>query len=840
MIDFTKKLASKKVELIIDPIKLYDTLDRAVDKGPLRPSQIAVLSAWNDAGREKRDAIVKLHTGQGKTLVGLLMLQAQLNKGIGPAVFLCPNNFLVDQTCDQAKQFGIATCKAEPELPEEFSSGEKILVTSVQKMFNGLSKFKLNNSSLRVGTVLMDDAHACADAIRNATQMKIPRTDQAYGQIKGLFDQDLEFQGVGTHADINNEKPDAFLPVPYWAWQAREADIAAILSSALDKPSIKFAWPILKNILKYCQCVISGNSLEIEPNIAPLQVFGSYWNASHRIFMSATVTDDAFLVKGLQLSPATIADPLTYSDEKWSGEKMILLPALISEELDRTKLLGSFAPPDPQREHGLVALTPSFSATGSWEALKAKVARTETLWSDVENLRRGNYAQALVLANRYDGIDLPDDACRVLFFDGKPHSESLIDLYQESCRIDSHSTLMRTVRTVEQGMGRSVRGEKDYSVIVVLGPDITRLLRDKHSRQFLSAQMATQIEIGLEIANLAKDEIKEGKTPFDAFSSLVRQCVLRDGGWKAFYSQQMDGVRPKGANEELLTVYSMELQAENCWMTGDTAGAISSIQKLMDGNLVEPGDKGWYLQMMARFSYSTDPNESARLQSAAHKANHSMMLPRDGMVVKKITTISQSRIENIVNWVKRHQDYEQLEIALSDIFGRLAFGVHHDKFERALAELGEALGYVSERPCKEWKAGPDNLWALDDVNYIVWECKNEVALTRATINKSEAEQMNRSAAWFVKNYPGATALHIEIHPTNSVEPAAFFLQEVFIMRNSELAKFTKAVRKFFKSFAALDFNSLSIPHIQNLVNENALSTENLLGLAFVKKAVNKI
>lgn len=76
---------------------------------------------------------------------------------------------------------------------------------------------------------------------------------------------------------------------------------------------------------------------------------------------------------------------------------------------------------------------------------------------------------------------------------------------------------MRTVRTVEQGMGRSVRGEKDYSVVVVVGSDITRLIRDRNSRRFLSPQMSRQIEIGLEIAEMAKQDIEDGETPVKAF-----------------------------------------------------------------------------------------------------------------------------------------------------------------------------------------------------------------------------------------------------------------------------------------------------------------------------------
>ena len=120
MVNFKKKLAGKKIKKPIDPIELYETLDRAHDKGPLRPAQISVLSEWFKTGQKKRDSIIKLHTGQGKTLVGLLLLQSRLNDNKGPALYLCPDNFLIAQTCDQAKQFGIETCMADPEIPDDF------------------------------------------------------------------------------------------------------------------------------------------------------------------------------------------------------------------------------------------------------------------------------------------------------------------------------------------------------------------------------------------------------------------------------------------------------------------------------------------------------------------------------------------------------------------------------------------------------------------------------------------------------------------------------------------------------------------------------------------------
>jgi replicative superfamily II helicase len=837
VVDFKKHLAGKKVHKPVDPVALYETLDRAHDKGPLRPAQTAVLNEWFGHREADRDVIVKLHTGQGKTLIGLLMLQSRLNASKGPALYLCPDNFLIDQTCEQARQFGISTCKAEPELPDAFLNSEKILVTSVQKLFNGMTRFGLKKKSISVGCLLMDDAHACSDIIREACRIRIPVDEPAYAALKALFAEDLEQQGVGTYADISNNKRDAFLPVPYWAWVGHESEVAHVLSANADRNSVKFTWPLLKDVLGLCQSVISGAAIEIEPYIPPLAEFGTYWEAPHRIFMSATVTDDAFLIKGLQLAPETISKPLTYAKERWSGEKMVLLPSLIHEELNREMIVRGFAPPNKKRRYGAVSLTPGFNWTKDWEKYGAVVATKDTVAAAIDVLRKGEYEKALVLANRYDGIDLPDDTCRVLVFDGKPFSESLVDLYQEMCRPNSEATLMRTIRTVEQGMGRSVRGEKDYSVIVVTGADITRLLRDKVSRRFLSPQMQAQIEIGLQIAEMARQEIEGGEKPSAAFNGLLRQCLGRADDWKAFYVEQMEKVKPGGPNEHLLRTYAAELEGEQAYAVGDYATASQKLQALLDAGTIDREDKAWYLQEMARYHYRSNRTESNRLQIAAHKANRLLLKPASGVTVAQLTVISQGRMERIAKWIQQFEDYAQLDTALSDILGRLVFGTRADKFEQALDEISPALGFAGERPDKEWKEGPDNLWALDDRQYILWECKSEVEITRAEINKREAEQMNRSSAWFDKHYPGMEVRRIIIHPAYVVPSAAAFTHEVGAMREGEMKRLVKSIREFFKSFEGVNFKDLSTAHIQKLVDAHRLSVAKLL-TEYTKKLQN--
>ena len=135
---------------------------------------------------------------------------------------------------------------------------------------------------------------------------------------------------------------------------------------------------------------------------------------------------------------------------------------------------------------------------------------------------------------------------------------------------------------------------------------------------------------------------------------------------------------------------------------------------------------------------------------------------------------------------------------------------------------------MGERPDKEWKEGPDNLWALNDKQYILFECKNEVKLERAEINKSESEQMNSSCAWFERHYKGMNCKNIIIHPAKKLASSAAFTHPVEVIRVNELKKLTKNVRQFFSSFESFDFSDMSTTQIQKLLDSHALGVDSLL------------
>ena len=186
----------------------------------------------------------------------------------------------------------------------------------------------------------------------------------------------------------------------------------------------------------------------------------------------------SFLVKGLRLSDVVIKKPLVYDKERWSGEKMILIPSLIDDSLDRAKIVETFAKPKTGRKFGTVALCPSFKGTKDWQNYGSDVADTNSIESKIANLKAGAVGQTIVVVNRYDGIDLPDSCCRILIMDSRPYSESILDRYLERCLGNSEFISAKTARKIEQGLGRSVRGEKDYCVIILTGPDLIKQIRN--------------------------------------------------------------------------------------------------------------------------------------------------------------------------------------------------------------------------------------------------------------------------------------------------------------------------------------------------------------------------
>lgn len=834
MIDFKKKIKQKSVKQSDSPIDIYLGLDRTNLAGPLRSSQEKVLKEWYEKRSSDRDVVIKLHTGEGKTLIGLLILMTKLNKGEGPCVYVCPNIYLADQVCKEASKFGIPICTIgeNKQLPIEFTSGKRILVTHVQKIFNGKTIFKIGNLSEKIGAVVLDDAHACLDAIRDAFIISIKRNSNKglYEKILELFEDDLMEQGEGSLWDIkNNENYESVMMIPYWAWVDKKSQMLEILASNEDKSEITFVWPLIKDNLQSCQAFINGKEIQISPVVTPINKFGSFVNAKNRILMSATTQDDSFFVKTLGISVDAIKNPITNETLKWSGEKMILIPSLINPEFTRDAVIEHFG--KLKYKFGVVALTPTKRKQDDYGECDCILVDRSNIYDEIYNLRQGIYGtdgkgKIRVLTNRYDGIDLPDNACRILILDSLPFLSNMGDMYEERARGESRLIQKKIAQKIEQGLGRSVRGEKDYCCVIIIGSELVSFIRSSATRNFFSVQTQKQIEIGLQMTEWIKED--ENDVTMNSIVTLINQCLKRDEGWKEYYEDEMNGIEIiQNTRDEEFTILLSEQKAEQMFIQKRYDEAANIIQKIID-SMENKNDRGWYLQLKAYYKYFSSKLESQRLQKSAFQNNYEMLKPQEGIEYNKIENINLNRIQNIIENVQKFKVYEELMLEVNKMCECLSFGIEADKFESAIQELGTMLGYASQRPDKYIRKGPDNLWALGENSYIMIECKSEVSKERREIYKSEVGQMENHCGWFDKEYKDAKVLRIMIIPTVHIAYDADFTHDVRIMSKENLKALKKNVISFFKELKDYDLCGLEEHFIHKILKTHKLDNCSIL------------
>ena len=835
MIDFKELLGEKLIVKETNPLKIFNRLDKASGKEYLRPHQETILTKWNDSYSNNKDTIVKLHTGQGKTLVGLLMLQSCMNAGLGPAVYLCPNKYLISQTIKEANSFGIPIVEflESGAPPLAFSNSEAILITTCNKLFNGKSVFGVTGSNrdvIKLGSIVMDDAHKCLDIIRDSFTIKIDKkqedgTHPVYQKLWNLFEPVLMRQAPGTCIDIK-EDSDAQMTVPFWIWNEKITDVLEIIHSYKDEEGLLFVWDLIKNNLPYSTCIFSGKSLEISPRLVPIKMIPSFTDAKRRIFLSATLTEDAFLVRDLDIDTTSVKTPLMLKDVKYSGERMILIPTRVDSSLDRDEMIkwtSRYA--EKNGKFGVMALVPSGKHAENWKSEGGIITNVKNLEEKItelkELIKKESARHVTVLLNAYDGVDLPDNLCRILCLDSMPSHASLNDKYIQEVRPDSNVIRRQLTQRVEQGIGRGIRGPSDWCIIIATGNKLTSFLLETEKSEFLSNETKGQIEIAKRLAEKMKSD--DGHK-LNTIESIVNQCVNRNEDWKEFYHTTMGSIDVTPPNENFLNIFKLERDAELFFQNRQFQNASDTIQKIIDITSENPG---WYFQLMALYLYPLNKSDSMDRQIKAFSKNDKLHRPEDGITYAKLANVSGDRETSIIDWINQQKSPSELILKVINILDDLAFGIPSESFEDGIKQLGILLGFASQRPEKGSGKGPDNLWNLTGKQYWIISCKNMVSEDRDFISKSEAGQLSNDIAWFSQEYPGCTSKPIFIHPSNVLNSDAFLNTSSYVITPKKLELLKQNVKEFYNSLASVPKDDLSTHMVSQKLTESHLDMLNI-------------
>jgi hypothetical protein len=790
-IDFGKLGGSTAADTIIAPRDLFNVLPAKAPRYQYpRDVQADVWHQWF-ARRNERDLTVKMNTGSGKTVVGLLMLKSSLNEGVGPAVYVAPTPYLVQQVIAEARDLGLEL--TDDARSARVSSGKAILVVNIHKLINGESVFGVGEEGVKIpiGSCVIDDAHACLAASEEQFSLTIDAALPAYGELLELFGSDLEQQSLPGAIEIKEQEPNKNMLVPYWAWAGKQAEVQRILRAIRNDKNTKYRFPLIKNHLELCECVFGGGEVEISLRCLPISMIPSFSSAQRRIFMSATVSDDSILVTHFDADPGSVKKPIYPESSGDIGDRMIFVPQELNPDLTDDEIKAYLK--QCSQWANVVVIVPSEFRAKYWADVASDTLRASTLLAGVDKLRKGPVG-IVVLVNKYDGIDLPDNACRILVIDGLPDVRGRLEKIEQGMLFGSDEVLREAIQRIEQGMGRGIRSNEDFCAVLLMGRSLTSHLYARNAKKFFSAATRAQLDLSEQLAK---------QLPNPSISQIheaVRSFLGRDPSWVRASKAAVIGAKYT-AGDVSQTALSQR-QAFNAASSRDYRRAVAEMQKAVNA-ASNDRVKAWLMLQMAEYEQRVDPVQSQLILKEAVRLNSQITHPLDGIEYVRLPSQMAEQASLCLSYLRDTYSNPNSFVLDMNAHGEaLVFKPDTaELFERTMAAVGRMIGFLTQQPERDYRRrGPDVLWSLGRQKFLVIECKN--GATTDTIIKDYCNQLTGSMIWFGDKYgPTCHATPVMVHPASVIEYAATMHPEARIITGPNLDALRTAFREFAKALA---------------------------------------
>lgn len=723
------------VQQFSSPEELYlsGTLPRtkaAVDS--LWVHQGDVIRGYAEKHQDTPDLALELPTGTGKTLPGLLIGEWVRRRYEEPVVYATPTKQLARQVAATAKREGVPaavlTGSAKDWNPAEEASvegGEVIGITTYSSIFN--SNPKLPEPRL----LIFDDAHAGEQFVGNEYGISIRRRDdeEAYLNVlkalkpflSGLVFQRLEGEpDPGVHHQVR-------LILPAIEKKALSKLDAALAD--LSKPhSYKFA--MIRSGLEACCVYLSYSGIQIRPMIPPTYENRVFDCAKQRIYLSATLGSGGELERAFGRNKI-VRMPLPTETPPRSGRRLFIFPDLVKggDALGLTKQIIGLTNK---------ALVLSQETAATLEEAVAQLAGNGVPvrgrdYLEQEGLESFVEAPAgvLALANRYDGLDLPGDACRIVVLDGKPDAVGLQERFLSE-RADADAALAERLRTrIVQGAGRCTRGPSDYAVVVVLGTDIMKYFSRSENRSALEPELQAEVDFGWRNSKgIEPNEVIENAKVF-----LDHGIGWRETGEPEFAKFRQDAVKTEPPGTDALSkAAALEVEAWQLAFGGDWNGASQKLQEAVHhiGAAATRGYRGLLLYLAGVWLHLGAQNEPQRSR-ARQLVRDAEQAANRGTWLKEMPKLPGSKevppapedivaVNQVVARLRGSLKQKQIEHDLAEMREALAQN-EATRYERGLTILGLFLGADASKPKGQGRC--DSAWVWSTKKWVTIEAKSE-------------------------------------------------------------------------------------------------------------------
>lgn len=759
------------------PDRLFRDLPRR--KHPsLYDHQGQVLRNYVAHALKASDVALQLPTGSGKTLVGLLLAEWRRRKFRERVVYLCPTRQLVNQTAEEASsKYGLSveafTGKVKnytPEAKAAYIDAERVGVTTYSSLFNTNPFFE--NPDI----IVVDDAHAAENYIASQWTMRISRFEEGNeslfravaGVLKGVLSNSNYTRLTGASQSVADVTWVDKIPTHKLIEIADE--LRAAISENIGETDQKYPWRMLVDHVRACQLYVSSSEVLLRPLIPPTWSHQPFANATQRIFMSATLGAGGDLERLTGRSNIKRLPIPEGWDRQGIGRRFFIFPEKsLNEEETLTLRRGLMS----EAGRSLV-LTPSQSESDEIaEDVTTKLKYPVFSASDLENSKSSftNSSTAVaIIANRYDGIDFPEDDCRLLFVEGLPRATNLQERFLMN-RMGANLLFNERVQTrVLQAIGRCTRGLNDYSAVVVTGEDLPAYLTDRKRRSYFHPELQAELEFGIEQStNVKPKDILENFTIF----------LEHDEDWEQA-NQNIIEARENAmqtqfpAMDQLEGIVAQEISWQTAMWNEDYTKAFEAAREIL-GELTDPALRGyralWHYLAGSAAELAAAEGESgfdtlARAQyrkakEAAAGIPWLIALARGGTASPSAEDQNQTTILLQVERIEaqlvklgtlHNRDFSARE---KEIREGLQNG---DTFEQAQVLLGEHLGFEAGK--RESDASPDPWWIVGDIT-LVFEDHANAKGDKAVIDATKARQAASHPDWMRENVPASAGTSIQ-------------------------------------------------------------------------------
>jgi hypothetical protein len=651
--------------------------------------------------------------------------------------YACPTVQLAWQVAGTAEREGVPAVvlvRSHHDWPvpaqARYEAAEALAITTYSTVFN--SSPKLAAADLLV----LDDAHAGEQYLAEQYAVDIRRREhpEAYDQVLTALAPALDGMLVQR---LRNPEPDPSahqqvrLVVPL-----RQPGVAEALDTvlaALPAPC-RFRYSMIRNGLSSCLVYLSYFGVLVRPLIPTTSENPLFTGARQRLYLSATLGDGGELERAFgRAGIVRLALPKT-SPVPRSGRRFFVFPELV-EGADPDALAAEIV-----AEAGKALVL----APGKETAVSRARDVASSGWPvmTIDDVSDGMEPFAVVehatcgLASRYDGLDLPGNACRVVVLEGKPDQDNLQEKFLSE-RVRAGAAIAERIRTrVVQGAGRCTRGPNDWAVVIVLGADLTKYLLWPETQQALEPELQAEVQFGVENSR---------DTDSAGVLENVRIFLEQGDDWRANaepllaeYRHGAQRTLPPGT-DALTKAVEHEIEACGPAVAGRWTEASHAAQNaarvLGTGDDATRGYRALWLYLAGTWA---DQAGEATSNPALHRTARTLieqaeqaakpgtwtreLAPLPDMEREQLTPADATAVAAIAAKIEAGVSmpkHERAVIAMRDGLAQTDPG----KYEPALTTLGTLLGADAAKPAGQGRC--DSAWCWQNYLWLAMEAKSD-------------------------------------------------------------------------------------------------------------------